>query len=68
MQCNCGGETRPGTHQVTTMAKAVEWYADVLERHLPLTITQDKCPGCGRQQTTIESVQFLHTELLEQRG
>jgi len=55
MMCPCGGETRTSTHEVLTLRKAREWSSVVTEKHLPVTIGVDRCPGCGRQHVVVQS-------------
>ena len=38
MQCPKGGQITEQTHTVKTMTKAKEWYAEVAEDDLPVTI------------------------------
>lgn len=48
MQCTCGGETYPSSHEVKGKDKADEWVKNTLDAiALPVTIKQDRCP-CGR--------------------
>lgn len=49
MQCKCGGETRPGTHEVKGIITAKDWAPKATEADLPLTIEQDNCI-CGRRR------------------
>lgn len=49
MQCPCGSETVFRQHTVKGLDKALEWYGDVLEEDLPITINRDECISCGRQ-------------------
>ena len=64
MQCPCGEETRAGSHQVKTLLKAQEWCQEATEADLPIMVEQERCPACGRQQTTITS----ESGLFEKRG
>jgi len=45
MNCNKGGQTADRSHNVTTLAKAKEWWPGVLITDLPLTIDQYEAPG-----------------------
>jgi hypothetical protein len=67
MQCKCGAETSYQQHEVKTMAKASEWFAEVKESQLPIIVGQDKCPGCGRIAYGITS-ESARTEVLYRQG
>lgn len=51
-QCKCGGETSYLTHKVKTLKKAREWDESVAE--VPVWIHQERCRGCGRQETSVK--------------
>lgn len=50
MQCLCGGEATPRSHQVETDSGAARWTAMHTPRELPLTVMQWRCDGCGRER------------------
>ena len=55
MQCPCGFERRPATHEVVTLKTAKEWHPYVVESDLPVKVDRDVCHGCGRQHAVIIS-------------
>lgn len=46
MQCKCGGEITKQEHRVKTLNTALNWFDNVLESDLPITVVQMKCNGC----------------------
>ena len=50
MYCKCGNnkEMKSGTHEVTSIAGAKEWWADVSPIHLPIKVQSYECDRCGR--------------------
>lgn len=52
MQCACGGELTESTHEVKTLAKAIEWSSLVQSQHLPIHVHQSKCV-CGRMMRKV---------------
>ena len=64
MQCPCGDETRIGVHEVKTLSKAQEWCQAATEADLPIMVEQERCPACGRQQSTISN----ESGLFERKG
>ena len=59
MQCKCGGEMRDGTHEVKTLSGASEWFPEVVESDLPLSIYQNTCPGCTRLHFKVKNADGL---------
>ena len=64
MQCKCGGETTPRTHEVKTLAGALKWLETTTEDMLPLKVEQEQCIGCGRLHRKV----FSAGELLKTTG
>lgn len=52
MYCNRGSTTTESTHEVKTLAKAKEWFSDVLESDLPIKVNQHTAAN-GRIYATI---------------
>lgn len=46
--CPCGGPLKDSSHEVKTLSKAREWFADIPEVHLPILVQQRTCQSCGR--------------------
>ena len=57
MQCPKGGQITEQTHTVKTMAKAKEWYAEVAEDDLPVSI-----------QKSITSEGRIHYKVINRGG
>ena len=52
MQCKCGGTMREGTHKVSTIKGAKDWYEEITEEQLPIKIMQNQCE-CTRTQYVV---------------
>ena len=63
MECPKGSICTESTHEVKTLAKALEWFPSCLESHLPLTINTYKAHD-GRLQINI----YSKGRLIHKRG
>lgn len=64
MECPRGSEVRESSHEVKTMAKALEWTSKVCESDLPITIEQQVAKG-GRARVKIWA---SNGDLIETKG
>jgi len=64
MECPRGSYCRESTHQVKTMDKALEWYPEALESHLPITVTSQVASD-GRRHVKVHD---LNDNLIFTRG
>lgn len=54
MQCSRGSMTTDTTHSVLTLKTAQEWYPEVTDSDLPITVDQERASN-GRLRITIHN-------------